>query len=344
MSQGFFLRSAEDQISSLTEFAHDLLAECGLKNYSIECINYEFNATFAVLAEDSKKYALRININSTRTLSNTHAEIAWLNFLQNRPGIQVGQPQKFKGLMTTADDSSEYVTQKLHRDSGRTLTAVLITWIDGEELDDEPTDQQIFAMGKAMANLHEVSSDFRLPAGCKLPKFDDPFWGTEDCLFSSSSALPPAEALILQQAFNKINDTVAAMYQVAEANGEGVQIIHADMHGGNVLWSENQNQSETKLAVIDFDDSGIGLLVQDISIALYYFDTPEQDALFLKGYESIRALPKYSECEMDSLLLHRRLMLLNYLYETTNQEHRAMIPDYLAETMRRAEKYLALSK
>jgi hypothetical protein len=34
-------------------------------------------------------------------------------------------------------------------------------------------------------------------------------------------------------------------------------------------------------------------------------------------------------------------MLLNYLYETENQEHQEMIPDYQLETARRAQVYLA---
>ena len=44
---------------------------------------------------------------------------------------------------------------------------------------------------------------------------------------------------------------------------------------------------------------------------------------------------------MDMLLLQRRIFLLNYLYETTNAEHRSMLPEYLEETLRRVEKFLA---
>jgi len=35
------------------------------------------------------------------------------------------------------------------------------------------------------------------------------------------------------------------------------------------------------------------------------------------------------------LLLQRRIQLLNYLHETSNPEHRELIPEYHAETMRR---------
>jgi hypothetical protein len=36
-------------------------------------------------------------------------------------------------------------------------------------------------------------------------------------------------------------------------------------------------------------------------------------------------------------MLHRRIALLNYLYETANPEHRGMIPKYQEETLRRIQ-------
>jgi hypothetical protein len=40
--------------------------------------------------------------------------------------------------------------------------------------------------------------------------------------------------------------------------------------------------------------------------------------------------------------MQRRIILLNYLYETSNEEHRAMIPEYLEESVRRMVKFLKL--
>ena len=94
------------------------------------------------------------------------------------------------------------------------------------------------------------------------------------------------------------------------------------------------------IAVFDFDDCGIGLPVQDLATALYYLDTPAEREIVLEGYRSIRALPEYSDFQMQALLLQRRILLLNYLYETANEEHRELIPTYLPETMRRAKLFL----
>jgi Ser/Thr protein kinase RdoA (MazF antagonist) len=113
------------------------------------------------------------------------------------------------------------------------------------------------------------------------------------------------------------------------------QIIHADLHGWNVMWDDG------KLSVLDFDDCGIGLPLQDLATAIYYLDTPEQEAALKEGYASVAPLPAHSQSDLDVLLLQRRIILLSYLYETSNiAEIRAMIPDYLIESIRRIEKYL----
>jgi Ser/Thr protein kinase RdoA (MazF antagonist) len=113
-----------------------------------------------------------------------------------------------------------------------------------------------------------------------------------------------------------------------------VHIIHADFHGWNLMWSEDQ------LSIFDFDDCGFGLEAQDLAVALYYLDTPEQDAALLAGYKSVRPLPAYSDHQMKALLLQRRLMLLNYLFETKNQEHKEMLPAYLEKSLERVSTFL----
>jgi Ser/Thr protein kinase RdoA (MazF antagonist) len=100
------------------------------------------------------------------------------------------------------------------------------------------------------------------------------------------------------------------------------------------MWNDGE------LSVLDFDDCGIGLPLQDLASAIYYLDTPEQDAALKEGYASVAALPAHSQSDLDMLLLQRRIILLNYLYETSNAEHRALIPEYLIESIRRIEKYL----
>ncbi len=305
----------------LIEIAHTALGSYLLDVNEVSLINNEYNATFKVTAADSTNYALRININSPRSAENIRAEVAWVKLLENVDGILTPRP--------IANRSGKFVTTVTHAHSGRELNCILYSWLDGEEVGDEPTLEQLHALGQAMARMHASSKDFVLPSDAALPSFQDPFWETEDFLLSDKSKLDSGEKDLISAAFKKIISRTDALY-----SRENPQIIHADLHGWNMKWHNNQ------LSIFDFDDSGIGLPIQDIATALYYLDTPEQDEAMLNGYTSVRQLPPHTKADLEMLLIHRRLMLLNYLYETNNQEHQEMIPTYLEETLRRLRVFL----
>jgi len=321
MGSEFFDLPVEEQQSSLALFAKELLVQYGITNAQVSCINYEFNATFSVETESGVKYALRVNINSTRTIQNMLAEVEWVRHLNRTSGIHTPTP-----IATVKDD---YIVSALHADSGQTLYGVMYTWLDGEEIGDEPTMEQLHEVGKAIAYLHQESNDFALSTDVELPRFDDFFWGTEDYLFSDKSLLTKEERDLIQQAHDLIMKYTKELY----ANS-AVHIIHADFHGWNLMWNEG------KLSIFDFDDCGFGLEAQDLAVALYYLDTLEQDQALLNGYKSVKPLPEYSALAMKALLLQRRLMLLNYLFETKNQEHKAMLPAYLQKSIERVSTFL----
>jgi Ser/Thr protein kinase RdoA (MazF antagonist) len=321
MSNNFFNQDIKVQTDSLTVFAREALKKYGISDAEVECINFEFNATFAVSTESGQKYALRLNINSTRVVSNILAETLWVRDLARIPSINVPSP------IASLDD--QFVVSALHQDSGQVIHGVMYSWLEGEEIGDEPTLEQLRTVGQSMALLHENSSNFTLTGGAELPTFNDFFWGTEDYLFSTKSTLIPKDRELIEQARDLIMKFTADLYATS-----AVHIIHADLHGWNLMWHEDQ------LFIFDFDDCGFGVEAQDIAVALYYLDTPEQEVSLLDGYKSIRPLPVYSENAMKALLLQRRLLLLNYLYETKNAEHKEMLPAYLEKTIERVSTFL----
>jgi len=321
MGSEFFDLPAEQQQNSLTAFATKLLSDYGIHDAKVSCINFEFNATFAVESESGVKYALRININSTRTVENMQAEVEWVRHLNRTSGINTPTP-----IATVKD---EYIVSGLHVESGQTLYGVLYSWLDGEEIGDEPTMEQLHQVGRAIALLHQESNDFALSSGNALPTFNDFFWSTEDYLFSDKSKLSDKDRILIKEAHDHIMKFTQELYEISP-----VHIIHADFHGWNLMWNEGQ------LSIFDFDDCGLGFPLQDLATALYYLDTPEQDAAFKQGYASIAPVPECSENEMKMLFLQRRIVLLNYLYETSNLEHRSMIPEYQEETLRRIRNFL----
>jgi len=319
----FFCDQPEDVvIRHLEVFSLQILSEYPIDVKSAVSINYEYNATLKVETTDGQLFALRINTNSPRTPENLRAEIAFVRFLAEDGRVKVPHPIENR--------EGNFYTSILHEASGRMFHCVLYSWILGEELEDEPTDEQLSALGVAMATMHVAAQDFELPEGSSLPTFDDPLWWTEDFLLSEKSILDAEAKDLISRALSAIKSGVAKFYA-----SETPILIHADMHGGNVLWYENS------LSIIDFDDCGFGFPLQDLATALYYLDTPEQDAALRRGYESIAPVPECSEKEMKMLFLQRRIVLLNYLYETSNLEHRSMIPEYQEETLRRIKNFLA---
>ena len=322
MNSAFFDQPQDVVIKQLEAFSFQILSSYPIDVKSVVSINYEYNATLKVETTDGQLFALRINTNSPRTPENLRAEIAFVRLLAEDGRVKVPHPIENR--------EGNFYTSILHEASGRMFHCVLYSWILGEELEEEPQDeQQLSALGAAMATMHLVVEGFDLPEGSSLPTFDDPLWWTEDFLLSEKSVLDAEAKDLISQALAAIKSGVAKFY----ANGTP-RVIHADMHGGNALWYEGS------LSVIDFDDCGIGFPLQDLATALYYLDTPEQDAAFRQGYESIAPVPQCSEKEMSMLFLQRRIVLLNYLYETSNLEHRSMIPEYQEETLRRIRNYL----
>lgn len=321
MGTAFFELPTEEQQSSLTTFAAELLKNYGIYDAKISCINFEFNATFSVETQSGTKYALRININSTRTIENMRGEIEWVRHLNRTSGIHTPTP-----IATVAD---EYIVSALHADSGHEMYGVMYSWLEGEELGDEPTLRQLHEVGRAIAILHQESAFFALSADAALPTFNDFFWGTEDYLFSDKSKLSEGDRSLLKEAHEYIMSFTLELYE-----NSPVHIIHADFHGWNLMWHEE------RLSIFDFDDCGFGVEAQDLAVALYYLDTPEQDAALLNGYKSVKPLPNYTELAMKALLLQRRLLLLNYLFETKNQEHKEMLPAYLEKSLERVSTFL----
>ena len=315
MTPMFANLSIEQQVETMLPLAKEIIDGFDLGECELESINHEFNSTFKVTAANGELFALRINVNSQRTLPNLKAEIFWVEQLAAVEDLRLPAPVKTK--------SGEYISKAWHPMLERELFAVLFTWLEGEELGDEPTEEMMRATGRAMARMHIAARETQLPADAALPIVNDMFWGNADAI-APSDQLTAEDKATLARAIERIEATTKAMYARTKP-----QLIHADVHPWNVMWQGDD------VAVFDFDDCVIGLPVQDIAVTLYYNDTAEQDAAFLAGYQETTPLPDYSEEEMQILRLQRRIFLLSYILETENPEHRAMVPKYLEETLRR---------
>ena len=124
----------------------------------------------------------------------------------------------------------------------------MYSWLEGEELGDEPTLDQLHEVGRSIAIFHQESSEFKLSDDAALPTFSDFFWGTADYLFSDKSTLSEQDRNLIQEAHHLIMQFTNDLYKSSP-----VHIIHADFHGWNLMWHEG------RLSVFDFDDCGLAL-------------------------------------------------------------------------------------
>lgn len=310
-----------EQIALLQQLAHKVLSEYPLNPISVELINYEYNATFKVVDESNDIYALRINVNSKRTVPNVRAEIAFIQFLSQNTDLILPTP--------IANLAGEYLVLAQADSAKNQMPCVLYNWLLGNEVGNEPSTQQLFSLGVAMAKMHLATKEFKLPKNSSLPVFEDVLWETTNNLTNDASLLDANTKDLIATTFEKITQITDDLYSKATP-----QVIHADLHCWNLMWHDE------KIAIFDFDDCGIGLPLQDLAVTIYYLDAPDQVTAVLAGYESIANLPSYGQLELDTLLIQRRLVLLNYLYETKNPEHKALIPKYQEESVNRCKSYL----
>jgi Ser/Thr protein kinase RdoA (MazF antagonist) len=313
--------SHQEQSVHITEMAREVLTAYPFQVESLEVINFEFNATFRVVTTIQETFALRVNVNSERTFAHLQAEIALVSFLNQAKVVNLPHP-----IPTKSGKFAQTIFSPLMK---KDLGVVLYSWLDGEVLGDEPSEDSLKELGAAMAQMHQAVQSFVLPSGCELPVLRDFMWGTTDVIFTADSVIGNDDRNILTEVRRAIEEIIENLY-----GKESAIVIHADLHGWNVMSHDDE------IFIFDFDDSGIGLRVQDLATTLYYLDTPEQDAALLAGYQSVMDLPVYNQYQMKGLLLQRRIILLNYLFDTTNVEHREMAPNYLVETLRRAKEFL----
>ena len=310
------------QVALLTDHATEVLKQYDLGEVTeIESINHEYNSTFAISTADGNRYALRININSQRSKANALAELEFINHLKANTDLNFASP--------IANLSSDFFTIVSNEEMGKPLLSVLFSWLEGEELGDEPTEEQLFSLGAAMGKMHDAAAGFELSKDAELPNLRDVLWLTGDLLTTEASQLSSEDQALVRAGLGKIAGVIEVLFE-----RDSVRLIHADMHGWNLMWHDGE------VNVFDFDDCGIGLPIQDLYTALYYLDTPEQDVALKAGYASLRPIPEHTEFEAKALLLQRRIILLNYLFGTSTPEHREILPKYTVETMRRINEFL----
>ena len=290
--------------AKLHEFAKDAVAKFGYSPESeISLLNISENATFKVVDSNTgTDTILRIHRPFYHTAQAIQSELDWVQALR--------EVQLVRTPAILPAGSGEQII--LAQDStGEERHAVMFEFMPGVEPTEDRLVDDFKTLGAITARLHDQSKQWNRPSNFFRFTWDfetalgpNGHWGS----WRDGLAMGPSELEIL----GRLSDTLGSRLERYGKSKDRFGLVHADMRLANLLVADKD------VTVIDFDDCGFGVEAQDIAVALYYLDTPEQEVSLLDGYKSIRPLPTYTDNAMKALLLQRRLKHLNYLIETKN--------------------------
>ncbi|CAB4683672.1 MAG: phosphotransferase [Actinobacteria bacterium] len=314
----------EEQIAEVQKLVPGILAQYGIEAKAIENVNHSFNSSFKITTDTGAELALRINLASSKSSNEVLAEMQWLEQLSEEAEVLAPVP-----LRTT---NNELLISTRFEPLDTETTAVLCKWIPGEEVGDEPTNEQLFALGQNMARLQIFAKKLEFEAPAFLPTINRTLMNTEDNL------RPSQPKQINDKLYGDILKGLELSDEVYARLSKDQELlpIHADLHNGNAI------QTKDQLAIIDFDDAGMGLPVQDLVISNYYIrEDTEREKHLKAGYASLLELPKISDEDYEILLMGRLIGLVSAVTYMTSAEIIEFIPTFLERTQKRLDHFFS---
>ena len=310
-----------EQIALLEEFAQDVLMQYGMIGSEFECVNHTYNTTFKFKGGDNKKYALRIGTRERKWPEHTWAEVQWLLELKRVGSIFAPVP--------IANLQGEPFSNHYFFYQGGNLDVVIHPWLEGEELSSDPSDEQLFELGRAMATMHLLGKNWKPKGYANFLPIDKPLMVKQDNLFTYElEEISPTQ----YELFRKVNERTEKFYESLRQRTEP-QLIHADLQFENIRWLHN------KILTMDFDYAGIGFPLQDLAMSTYYLRKGrERERHLFQGYASVTPLPEFDPAELELLIASRELVLLNRFLGIATADDIVKLPNYL-ETIEQHLQY-----
>jgi Ser/Thr protein kinase RdoA (MazF antagonist) len=318
---GYLDLSDDEQVELLRPLASAAAERFGLDVMRMELTAHAYNTTFRVDTADGTRYAVRVGTNSHSTRENVAAQQAWQRAIAVDTDVLLAEP-----LMTS---DGGWCVELPHEAFERPLLVTAASWLEGPDVVqlDVPV---VRALGRTMARLHEHARGWPLPAGAALPRFDTPLFGDED-LLDSAPALSAVDLEVLDRAREVASRAFASLY-----DGAPVRPLHADLHGGNLKWQDS------RLAVFDFDDCGLGLPALDLAITTFYLrgEDPALEAALTAGYADVAPLPDVDPAHFEAMVAARQLLLANALLASSTADLRQEAGSYHGVAVSRLRHWL----
>jgi len=340
------------QLHRLRQLGLAALAAYAVPDPRLIPLRHEANTTFRVLAADGQQYVLRIHRPEGHTPAAIGSEVRWLMALRRETKVAVPEP------MLTPDGSLLTVAEAPGIPAPR--TCVLFRWLDGRFFNARLTPPHLERIGILMAQLHEHTAQWQLPAAFVRGRVDAITAQARRALWRPSPSVSPSPAVYptdedVARTLALVSDhcspqsaavvarTIVQIRAVFQALGEGKDVfglIHADLHQENYFFQQGTPQ------VIDFDDCGWGHYLFDFTVTLYELahhpTYPSLRAALLRGYCSIRPFPAQHEAYLDTFLALRRLQLLIWVIESRDHPaFRSGWAEWARNDVQELEQFLA---
>jgi Ser/Thr protein kinase RdoA (MazF antagonist) len=284
------------RVRRFRRLASAALAAYGLAGVQFKLFRQAGNTLFRVVASDTDsaksaedlyehgQYLLRIHHPGYQSAKAIELELAWLAAMSWEANLPVPQP------VPTAD--GKLLTQVSIAGIPGKRNCSLLRWLKGRFVTKGIRAKHYKAQGRLMARLHDYAARWRPPSNLTKRRYDWKGLFRDD----SGTGMPASEAWeLLPQTYREPFEIVARRVKlVMKKLGQGPDVfglIHADLGvDANVLFWRGEARA------IDFDESGFGYWVYDLSIALEHCredaEYPQFRDALLDGYAEIRSLPE----------------------------------------------------
>jgi len=332
----------DEQTERFAELAQRALAEWGFEDASLEPIKVRENAVFRADRPDGSRYAVRVHRAGYHSDAALASESTWTAALQEA-GISTPD-------VVPARDGSNFKHARTPRVPEQRQVDVL-AWIDGKPLGGiedgvEGGPDELAAtfetIGRIAATLHNQSESWQPPEGFTRHSWDldgitgpDPLWGR----FWECELLEPAQRELMLAGREALRADLEAFGTGPDRFG----LIHAD------FVPEDFMVSDEGIRLIDFDDSGFGWHLFDLSTPLFFqlgqFGGPDFDSIrdaMLAGYRSERPLPDDHVAKLTTFLVARGTTYLGWVHTRREiKDVQAMAPLVVVGVTGLVEAYLA---
>ncbi len=299
-------------------------------NLDLLCISE--NATFRV--DDPGRahpVVFRVHRPGYHDLDEILSELAWIDAL--RAGRVVETPCPLK------NSAGELVASFDH--DGELRFVVAFEFMPGTEPDESgDLGSGFHLLGQITARLHQHAKHWQRPPG-----FDRKIWDFETTLGSQPHWGDWRDALGLDTEGERVlADCVSLLSRQLDEYGtdqERFGLIHADLRLANLLMQDD------RLAVIDFDDCGLGWYMYDFAAAISFIETSPQVAslqqAWTRGYREVAPLEARDESAIPMFVMLRRLLLTAWIasHEETPTAQE-LGTGYTDDSLRLARNYLQL--